>query len=60
MHIEPQWLKEHGVIERVLPEDVLAQDAVKLRQLLAQKITAFAKLSVDELLTKRKARFRQF
>lgn len=60
MHIEPQWLKEHGIIERVLPEDVLAQDAVKLRQLLAQKITAFAKLSVNELLTKRKARFRQF
>lgn len=60
MHIEPQWLKEQGIIERVLPESVLADDAVKLRQAIAQKLTVFSEVGLSELLQKRKQRFRRF
>lgn len=60
MHIEPQWLKQQGIVEQVLPEEVLANDGLKLRKMIAQKLNAFDQLTLTELLQKREARFRKF
>ncbi|RMC47654.1 carboxyl transferase domain-containing protein [Lactobacillus sp. ESL0228] len=60
MHIEPEWLKQQGIVERILPEKVLANEAIQLKAMLAQRLKEFNGLSVDELLNQRQARFRKF
>lgn len=34
MHIEPEWLKQQGIVERILPEKVLANEAIQLKVML--------------------------
>ncbi|WEV71030.1 acetyl-CoA carboxylase carboxyl transferase subunit alpha [Lactobacillus sp. ESL0785] len=60
MHIEPEWLKEKGVLERVLPESVLDNGAAKLQQLIAEQLVDFDQVDLKQLLAKRHARFRKF
>ncbi|WEV40503.1 carboxyltransferase subunit alpha [Lactobacillus sp. ESL0681] len=60
MHIEPAWLKEHEIVEQVLPERVLANDAAELKQLIAKQLEDFDQLSLVELLEQRQVRYRKF
>ncbi|MDF7639529.1 carboxyltransferase subunit alpha [Lactobacillus sp. ESL0791] len=60
MHIEPQWLKENGIVERVLPETVLNDNAAELQKLIANQLAAFDQLTLTQLLERRHKRFRKF
>ncbi|UQS82048.1 acetyl-CoA carboxylase carboxyl transferase subunit alpha [Bombilactobacillus folatiphilus] len=60
MHIEPEWLQQQQIIEKLLPEKILDNQAHDLQQLIVQQLTEFDQISLDELLVKRQARFRKF
>ena len=60
MHIEPEWLKKQGIVERVLPEQVLENQAEGLKELIEQKLKKFQKINLTDLLDKRHARYRKF
>lgn len=60
MHIEPSWLKNQKIVERVLPERVLDHKAHDLKALIAKQLSEFDCISLDELLEQRKARYRTF
>ncbi|WEV37155.1 carboxyltransferase subunit alpha [Lactobacillus sp. ESL0677] len=60
MHIEPEWLREKGIVERVLPEKVLADHAAALKQLIVEQLLDFDQIKLPQLLAQRHARFRKF
>ena len=60
MHIEPEWLKKQGIVERVLPEQVLENQAQGLKDLIEQKLKKFQIENLADLLDKRHARYRKF
>ncbi|MDF7669178.1 carboxyltransferase subunit alpha [Lactobacillus sp. ESL0703] len=60
MHIEPEWLKKQGVVERVLPENILADNASALKQLINEQLIDFDQVELEQLLAQRHARFRKF
>lgn len=60
MHIEPAWLKQNQIIEQVLPEAVLDEQAKQLQTLIDQQLAQFDQISLSDLLQQRKERFRKF
>ena len=60
MHIEPEWLKKQGIVERVLPEQVLEKQAQGLKALIEQKLITFQNENLTDLLDKRYTRYRKF
>lgn len=58
MRLTPEQLKEQDVIDRVLPDDVVLDDA--FQQTMADELTRLADQTTSTLLTKRQARFRKF
>ncbi|NVY96692.1 acetyl-CoA carboxylase carboxyl transferase subunit alpha [Lactobacillus sp. DCY120] len=60
MHIEPEWLQEHQVVDQILPEEWLDFTDQQLQEKILQQLAQFDQLSVTELLQQRQARFRQF
>ncbi|MBA1393943.1 acetyl-CoA carboxylase carboxyl transferase subunit alpha, partial [Lactobacillus sp. XV13L] len=58
MHINPEWLKEHHVIDKIIPESWLRDDNNQLRRHIIQQLVNFDQLTPTELLKKRKQKFR--
>lgn len=60
MHIEPNWLKDRGVVERILPEKYLDGNLKELKFIIGKKIKELNNIPQDKLLKKRQERFRKF
>ncbi|UQS84221.1 acetyl-CoA carboxylase carboxyltransferase subunit alpha [Bombilactobacillus thymidiniphilus] len=60
MHIEPDFLKEQGVVEQILPETVLENQCQPLQELIIQQLKLFDKTNLNQLLQQRRDRFRRF
>lgn len=60
MHIEPTWLQEQGIVEKVLPENVLLNNAHELQRLIAQQLIDFDQITLADLLTARHKRYRKY
>lgn len=60
MHIEPTWLQKQGIVERVLPESVLLNDAYELKKLIAQQLSYFDQITLIDLLAARHERYRRY
>lgn len=60
MHIDPTYLKKQGIINQVLSEKLLDENARGLKELIDRKLDRLYQIDRTELMKKRKEKFRKY